>query len=49
MVMAFTGVTIALTGFGHLLAGVDTLFGVHQFQANVRLVAPFGNVNSRRT
>lgn len=42
---AMTGTLVAVVGFGHLLAGVDSLFGAHQFTATLSLVTPFGNTN----
>ncbi len=39
------GCSIALTGLGHLLAGVESLFGNHQFTATLALQTPFGNTN----
>jgi tetratricopeptide (TPR) repeat protein len=45
-VTALSGVLVALTGLGHLLAGADSLFGAHHFAvANLALITPFGNVN----
>jgi|APLak6261679142_1056127.scaffolds.fasta_scaffold00098_27 tetratricopeptide (TPR) repeat protein len=44
-VQALAGVSIALTGLGHLLAGADSLFGVHHFTATLSLQTPFGNTN----
>lgn len=44
-VLALSGVSIAVCGFGHLLANVDALFGVHHFYATVSLLTPFGNTN----
>lgn len=42
---ALVGVTIAVTGLGHLLAGADSLFGLHHFTATLALITPFGNTN----
>lgn len=44
-VLALTGVSIAVCGFGHLLADEAAFFGVHQFEGYVRFVTPFGNTN----
>jgi tetratricopeptide (TPR) repeat protein len=44
-VLALSGVSIAVCGFGHLLANVEALFGVHHFQTAVQLMTPFGNAN----
>ncbi|MBL8916009.1 MAG: O-antigen ligase family protein [Archangium sp.] len=44
-VQVLVGVSIAVCGVGHLLAGVDQLFGVHQFIGNPALITPFGNTN----
>lgn len=45
VVLALSGVSIAVCGFGHLLANVDALFGVHHFYATLPLLTPFGNTN----
>jgi tetratricopeptide (TPR) repeat protein len=42
---ALAGVSIAVTGFGHLLAGAESLFGLHHFIATLNLLTPFGNTN----
>ncbi len=39
------GGAVAIIGFMHLLAGLDTLFGVYRFAATTPLVSPFGNSN----
>lgn len=44
-VLALSGVAVALIGFVHLLAGLDSLFGVHAFSGAVRLITFFGNGN----
>lgn len=44
-VQALVGLSIALTGLGHLLASAESLFGVHRFVATLSLVTPFGNTN----
>lgn len=44
-VLALSGVSVAVCGFGHLLANVDSLFGVYRFYATVPLQTPFGNTN----
>lgn len=44
-VVAISGVLVAVVGFGHLLAGADTLFGVHHFYGSVPLLSFFGNTN----
>ncbi len=44
-VLTLSGVTLAVCGFVHLLAGEEALFGVHHFVANLPLVTPFGNIN----
>lgn len=45
VVLALSGVSVAVCGFGHLLANVDSLFGVYHFYASVPLQTPFGNTN----
>lgn len=42
---ALVGLSIALTGLGHLLASAESLFGVHHFTATLSLLTPFGNTN----
>ena len=42
---ALVGLSIALTGLGHLLASAESLFGVHRFVATLSLLTPFGNTN----
>lgn len=42
---ALVGVSIAVTGFGHLLAGAESLFGLYHFTATLNLLTPFGNTN----
>lgn len=44
-VLALSGVSVAVCGFGHLLANVDSLFGVYHFRTAVQLLTPFGNAN----
>ncbi|GMU63480.1 MAG: hypothetical protein AMXMBFR34_52430 [Myxococcaceae bacterium] len=44
-ILALSGVSIAVCGFGHLLANAESLFGVHHFYATVPLLTPFGNTN----
>ena len=44
-VQALAGLSIALTGLGHLLASADSLFGLHHFAATLNLLTPFGNTN----
>ncbi|MCC6338279.1 MAG: O-antigen ligase family protein [Myxococcales bacterium] len=44
-VLALSGVSVAVCGFGHLLANAESLFGVHHFYAPVPLLTPFGNTN----
>ena len=39
------GGLIAVIGFIHLLAGLDTLFGVYRFVATTPVMSPFGNSN----
>ncbi|MEW5739578.1 MAG: O-antigen ligase family protein [Myxococcota bacterium] len=45
IVLAFSGVAVALCGFGHLLANAESLFGVHHFATATPLLTPFGNAN----
>lgn len=45
IVQALVGVSIAVTGVGHLLASADTLFGVYAFKATLPFISPFGNAN----
>lgn len=42
---ALVGLSIALTGLGHLLASAESLFGLHHFTATLSLLTPFGNTN----
>lgn len=42
---ALVGLSIALTGLGHMLASAESLFGVHHFAATLSLITPFGNTN----
>lgn len=42
---AVLGVSVAVVGFGHLLAGAEALFGVHHFIAGMSFITPFGNTN----
>lgn len=44
-VLCLCGVSFALCGFGHLVAGAQSLFGVVQFFASPRLLTPLGNIN----
>jgi tetratricopeptide (TPR) repeat protein len=44
-VLALSGVSVAVCGFGHLLANAESYFGVHRFYAPVPLLTPFGNTN----
>lgn len=44
-VVALTGVSVAVCGFGHLLASADTLFGAYRFYAGSAMLTPFGNTN----
>ncbi len=44
-VLALAGAATAAIGFVHLLAGLDSLFGLTHFQGNVPLLTPFGNTN----
>lgn len=44
-VVVGVGLSIALTGFGHLIAGEDTLFGVYKFATSNSFITPFGNAN----
>lgn len=44
-VIAITGGLTVVVGFGHLLAGAETLFGTWRYFANVPLVSFFGNQN----
>jgi tetratricopeptide (TPR) repeat protein len=43
--IAATGALIAVVGFGHLLAGATSLFGVYQFYGSPPLLTFFGNTN----
>lgn len=43
--VAGTGALVALVGFGHQLAGAESLFGVHRFYGSVPLLSFFGNTN----
>jgi tetratricopeptide (TPR) repeat protein len=45
MVLGLSGALTAALGFVHLLAGLDSLFGVHAFYGNVPLISFFGNTN----
>lgn len=45
VVLALAGAGTSVIGLVHLLAGLDSLFGVHQFGGNVPLITPFGNTN----
>ncbi len=44
-VVGASGGLVAVIGFVHLLAGLDSLFGAYAFTANLNLVTPFGNTN----
>ncbi len=44
-VLAVAGVLTSLCGFVHLLAGLDSLFGVVHFYGVVPFLTPFGNTN----
>lgn len=44
-VQALAGLSVALTGLGHLLASAESLFGLHHFAATLNLLTPFGNTN----
>lgn len=44
-VVALSGVSVAVCGFGHLLANADALFGAYHFRTAVQLMTPFGNAN----
>lgn len=43
--VALTGALVAVVGFGHLLSGAESLFGVWHFYAGARLLTFFGNTN----
>lgn len=43
--LAISGALVAIVGFGHLLAGADSLFGLHHFVGNLPLLTFFGNTN----
>jgi tetratricopeptide (TPR) repeat protein len=43
--VAATGALVAVVGFGHLIAGAESLFGVLRYYGNVPLLSFFGNVN----
>ncbi|MEW6434122.1 MAG: tetratricopeptide repeat protein [Myxococcota bacterium] len=45
VVLALSGVSVAVCGFGHLLANADSLFGAYHFRTAVQLMTPFGNAN----
>ncbi|MDP3157110.1 MAG: O-antigen ligase family protein [Archangium sp.] len=42
---ALVGLSIALTGLGHMVASAESLFGIHHFTATLSLLTPFGNTN----
>lgn len=44
-VIGAVGAVIAVMGFMHLLAGLDTLFGFYKFAATTPMMSPFGNSN----
>ncbi len=44
-VVGLVGVSVAVCGFGHLVASEELLFGVHRFSGNVPVLTPFGNTN----
>ncbi len=44
-VVGAMGGLIATIGFIHLLAGLDTLFGMYRFVATTPMMSPFGNSN----
>ena len=44
--VGLTGVAVAVIGYGHALAGAQSLFGLHTFQnTRLELLTPFGNPN----
>lgn len=43
--VACAGGLVAVVGVGHLLAGAESLFGLHHFYGNVPLLSFFGNTN----
>jgi tetratricopeptide (TPR) repeat protein len=45
LTVAGAGGLVALVGFGHLLAGAESLFGLHRFIGSVGLLSFFGNTN----
>lgn len=45
LAIVLTGGVVAIVGFGHLVAGAESLFGVVHFVANLPLLTFFGNTN----
>jgi tetratricopeptide (TPR) repeat protein len=45
LTVAGTGALVAVVGFGHLIAGAESLFGVLRYSGNVPFLSFFGNVN----
>jgi tetratricopeptide (TPR) repeat protein len=43
--VAATGALVAVVGFGHLIVGAESLFGVFRYIGNFHFVSFFGNVN----
>ncbi|MDX2015471.1 MAG: O-antigen ligase family protein, partial [Myxococcaceae bacterium] len=45
LTVALTGAFVAVVGFGHLIAGAESLFGVMRYYATPPLLSFFGNTN----